>query len=238
MTDAEDQQRLVANNGNGTLEPAEKDSELEIDEAACVKELEEARFRTEEKAARAAMDKLCVETFIESVKKVAWRDRIRTPLKGSNLYTKHIRPSRPRGTSVDVKDSSFRYLGVFLEFLESEGLLRLQPGLTDPVVTDIYFDACRKYMYQDLFTAMWPWADSQAADVGANVKVLGEFSGKVLAEGKRPEKYWTPEYGDRWWYPRDLYEGVDTNACDYIRVGDIVEVVMGACCGHRGMVVK
>merc|ERR1712070_468829 len=93
------------------------------------------------------MDELVVETFLESVKKVSWRRHVKTPVKGTNLYTKFMRPCRPMGTSVDVKDSSFRSLGWFLQFLEAEGLLRLQPGLTDPVVMDINFEACRKYKY-------------------------------------------------------------------------------------------
>merc|ERR1712070_1215826 len=93
------------------------------------------------------MDELVVETFLESVKKVSWRRHVKTPVKGTNLYTKFMRPCRPMGTSVDVKDSSFKSLGFFLQFLESEGLVYLQPGLTDPVVTDINFEACRKYKY-------------------------------------------------------------------------------------------
>merc|ERR1712046_295950 len=81
------------------------------------------------------------------VKTVSWRPKVRTPIKGTNLYTKFMRPCRPMGTSVDIKDSSFRSLGWFLEFLESEGLVHLQPGLTDPVVTGINYEACRKYKY-------------------------------------------------------------------------------------------
>merc|ERR1719502_1297553 len=69
-----------------------------------------------------------IEFFKESEKKCAWRDRqVRTPIKGSNLYVRHMRPCRPAGTSVDVKDSNFRNLGTFLQFLEAEGLLRLKP---------------------------------------------------------------------------------------------------------------
>lgn len=118
------------------------------DEAASLKDTQAIWLRKfEEQAEMAAMDKLCVETFLESVKKCAWRSSVRTPIKGSNLYTKHMRPCRPAGTSVDVKDSSFRNLGAFLQFLEAEGLLCLKPGLTDPVVTQIYFDACRRYKY-------------------------------------------------------------------------------------------
>merc|ERR1712093_371353 len=94
------------------------------------------------------MDKMCVDAFLESVKQCAWRDRVRTPIKGTNLYTKHMRPCRPMGTSVDVKDSSFRNLGTLMRFLEGEGLLLLKPGLTDPVVTEIHFNACRKYKYE------------------------------------------------------------------------------------------
>jgi len=94
-----------------------------------------------------AMDKQCVDVFLESVKGCSWRQRVRTPIKGTNLYTKHIRPCRPVGTSVDVKDSSFGNLRNFLEFLEAEGLLRLQPGLSDPVVSDINFKACHRYKY-------------------------------------------------------------------------------------------
>jgi hypothetical protein len=106
---------------------------------------EAARLREAEEMA--LMDEQCVESFLESVKRVSWRGKVRTPIKGSNLYTKFMRPCRPMGTSVDVKDSSFKSLGFFLQFLESEGLVHLQPGLTDPVVTDINFEACRKYKY-------------------------------------------------------------------------------------------
>lgn len=121
----------------------------ENEEAAAFLFIEEARARrrAEEEAEFAAMDERCVDTFLECVKTCPWRDRIRTPIKGTILYTKHIRPCRACGTSVDVKDSSFRSLGIFLQFLEKEGLLRLKPGLTDPVVTEICYDACRNYKY-------------------------------------------------------------------------------------------
>lgn len=119
---------------------------LELERAAKLQDIEE-------KAEMAAMDRMCVEAFLESVKRSAGRDRVRTPLKGTNLYTKHMRPARRAGTSVDVKDSNFGSLGFFLQYLEGEGLLSLQPGLTDPVVTSINFDACRKYKYAPEFQA-------------------------------------------------------------------------------------
>jgi len=101
----------------------------------------------EENAKMVAMDQRVVESFLESVKISAWQERVRTPIKGSNLYTKHIRPCRPEGTSIKVQESSFRNLAGFLQFLEAEGLLRLRPGLTDPVVTEIRFDACCRYTF-------------------------------------------------------------------------------------------
>jgi len=135
-------------------EEAEEQAEQEID---AFQEVAPAAFfpppeamwlqQVEEEAELAAMDKMCVDTFLESVKKCARHERVRTPIKGTNLYTKHIRPCRPAGTSVDVKDSSFKSLACFLKFLEAEGLLVLKPGLTDPVVTEIRFGACRNYTY-------------------------------------------------------------------------------------------
>jgi len=119
------------------------------EEAARLKEIEDARARrrAEEAAELAAMDERCVDAFLECVNPCGRRDRVRTPLKGTILYTKFMRPCRPMGTSVDVKDSNFVSLGNFLQFLEGEGLLRLKPGLTDPVVTDICVNACRDYKY-------------------------------------------------------------------------------------------
>jgi chemotaxis protein histidine kinase CheA len=121
------------------------------EEKAAQLDAERARRLAEEAAEMAEMDERCVLTFLECVKPCSsWRDsreRLRTPIKGTILYTKHMRPCRPAGTSVDVKDSTFRCLGNFLQFLEAEGLLRLKPGLTDPVVTDICTNACRSYTY-------------------------------------------------------------------------------------------
>lgn len=127
------------------VEAAEKEAREKAAEEAA-REAARARRKVAEDAAMAEMDERCVETFLDCMT-CAWRERIRTPIKGSNLYTKHIRPCRPAGTSVDVKDSGFRSLGNFLQFLEDEGLLRLKPGLSDPVVTEIRLDACHTYKY-------------------------------------------------------------------------------------------
>jgi len=128
---------------------AEVNLQKEVQEAAEFKVVEDVKQlqELESKAQMEAMDQMCIDAFLESVRKCAWRERVRTPIKGTNLYVKHMRPCRPCGTSVDVKDSSFRYLGEFLNFLEKEGLLRLKPGLADPVVTEIFYDACHKYKH-------------------------------------------------------------------------------------------
>lgn len=126
-----------------------KDAHAQEQEEAELREKQKKWLRElKAKAEMSEMDRLCVEVFLDSVKtNASSRDRVRTPIKGSNLYTKHMRPIRPPGTSVDVKDSSFLNLANFLGFLETEGLLHLKPGLTDPVVSGIYFEACRNYKY-------------------------------------------------------------------------------------------
>lgn len=122
---------------------------VEAEAEAKRKEVEERRARQqeEEKAEMAAMDARCVQAFLDCTTSSNWRERPRTPVKGTILYTKHMRPCRPAGTSVDVKDSSFIGLANFLQFLEGEGLLRLRPGCTDPWVEEIHSDACRRYKY-------------------------------------------------------------------------------------------
>lgn len=125
------------------LEAERKAAEVDVPAGLSEKQL---LRKMQEKAELDEMDQNCIDAFLESVKKAS-RERVRTPIKGSNLYTKHMRPCRPAGVSVDVKDSSFINLRSFLEFLEAEGLIRLTPGLTDPMVSDIHFEACRKYSY-------------------------------------------------------------------------------------------
>lgn len=146
----------------------------EEEELAAKKQAEDealAKAREMQAAEAAAMDKYCVECFLKCTE-----NRIKTPLKGSNLYTKHMRPCRAPGTSVDVKDSSFYNLGNFLQFLEREGLLRLEPGLTDPVVTRIHYGACRDYIYS-------PESRSESGASPAKTPL----SGKVTSLGKPPQ---------------------------------------------------
>lgn len=129
---------------------AEEARQKEEQERAKLKEIEEkeAQRKIKEEAERATMDQRCVDAFLQCVKPVGWSDPVRTPLKGSHLYTRHMRPCRAAGTSVDVKDSNFRCLSNFLEFLQKEGLLYLKPGLSDPVVSSIKVNACGLYTFK------------------------------------------------------------------------------------------
>jgi len=134
---AEEEARAIAAEEEARAIAAEEEARKKVAE-------EKARRRSEEEEAEIAeMDKRCVDIFLLCCNE----SRVRTPVKGTILYTKFMRPLRPAGTSVDVKDSSFHGLGNFLKFLEGEGLLRLKPGETDPVVTEIRRDACRNYRY-------------------------------------------------------------------------------------------
>lgn len=128
---------------------AAEEEAIRATEAAAMEKLMKDRRALQqatEEAEMAEMDVRCMDTFIKCTT-CSWRDRVRTPVKGTMLYTKFMRPCRPAGTSVDVKDSSFHNLLNFLQFLEGEGLLCLKPGLTDPVVTDIDYEACCNYTY-------------------------------------------------------------------------------------------
>jgi len=145
-------EKAAAEESSSLAEPSDKpdlqkeETSEKVAEEAQVLETEKDQCSQEEKRQREAMDKMCIDAFLECVKEKAWAERGgHEPIKGTNLYVKHMRPCRRPGTSVDVKDSSFRYLGPFLDFLETEGLLCLRPGLTDPVVTKINFNACRRY---------------------------------------------------------------------------------------------
>jgi hypothetical protein len=87
-----------------------------------------------EQHAQLAMDKLLRECFVEAANTCAG---LKAPLKGTTLYVQFMRPCRPAGTSLDVKGSSFKFLRKFLESLEKDGLLRLDPDMQDPFVTEI-----------------------------------------------------------------------------------------------------
>lgn len=108
------------------------------------------------KVEMAARDKLCVDTFLESVKRSAWQECVRLSSEGIDLPAV-LKLSSTCSACVHVKDSSFKTLAFFLQFLETEGLLSLMPGLSPPVVIEIDLSACLAYKYkarqQERFTS-------------------------------------------------------------------------------------
>jgi hypothetical protein len=94
---------------------------------------EEANCRSE------MMDLVLMECFLQAIctRVMAWN----LPIKGTTLYTQHMRPCRRIGTSLNVKDSTYHYFGAFLANLENLGLLTLKKGETDAVIIDI----CRNH---------------------------------------------------------------------------------------------
>lgn len=63
-----------------------------------------------------------------------------TPVKGTRIYVLHMRALREDGTSLEVKQSSFKTLGNFFKCLEADGLVSLQPNESDPLVNKIHMD--------------------------------------------------------------------------------------------------
>lgn len=84
------------------------------------------------------MDLVLMECFLQAIstRVMAWN----LPIKGTTLYTQHMRPCRRIGTSLNVKESTYHHFGYFLQHLESLGLLTLKKGETDAVITDICRD--------------------------------------------------------------------------------------------------
>eukprot|EP00931_Biecheleriopsis_adriatica_P094119 TRINITY_DN677_c0_g1_i1.p1 TRINITY_DN677_c0_g1~~TRINITY_DN677_c0_g1_i1.p1 ORF type:complete len:525 (-),score=147.17 TRINITY_DN677_c0_g1_i1:128-1483(-) len=84
------------------------------------------------------MDKLLRECFLLALASHA--ENLQLPLKGTRLYTHFMRRSRPSDSSLDVKKSSYASLKNFLEQLQSEGLVSLEPEESDPTITEIHWN--------------------------------------------------------------------------------------------------
>jgi len=101
------------------------------------------------------MDVVLMECFLQAITtRVLARN---LPIKGTTLYTQHMRPCRRIGTSLNVKESTFHYFGAFLQHLESLGLLTLKPNETDAVIIDI----CRNHPE---IQAWHPWPASATVE--------------------------------------------------------------------------
>jgi len=84
------------------------------------------------------MDLVLMECFLQAIstRVMAWN----LPIKGTTLYTQHMRPCRRIGTSLNVKESTYHHFGFFLQHLESLGMITLKKGETDAVIVDICRD--------------------------------------------------------------------------------------------------
>jgi hypothetical protein len=116
------------------------------------------------------MDVVLMECFLQAI-----RTRVKAwnlPIKGTTLYTQHMRQCRRIGTSLNVKESTYHFLGAFLQHLEQQGLLTLKPGETDAVIVDI----CRNHPE---IVAWQPWpeeATHEGLSTPTGLSTFGEMT--------------------------------------------------------------
>ena len=67
------------------------------------------------------MDKWFDETFLQALKTSLQSEEL--PITGSVLYSLHMLPNRPKGSKLDLKNSSYKKLGKFLQSKAKEGLI-------------------------------------------------------------------------------------------------------------------
>eukprot|EP00756_Hemistasia_phaeocysticola_P065321 Hpha_TRINITY_DN8476_c0_g1::TRINITY_DN8476_c0_g1_i1::g.34522::m.34522/K15027/EIF2D; translation initiation factor 2D len=100
-------------------------------------ESEEEGGEATETEGPAGMDELMLQCFAQVARTRLKKDRD-LPVTVGDLYTKHLRPCRPAGTSVDVKSSSFRKAGNFAAELAKRNLLTVvTKGGGEPKITKI-----------------------------------------------------------------------------------------------------
>ncbi|KAI8818919.1 uncharacterized protein EV422DRAFT_535905 [Fimicolochytrium jonesii] len=73
----------------------------------------------------AEMDTLLSTALLTALKTLP-TDSKTLPMPSSILYANHIMPSRPRGTHLDIKQSSYKKVGKFLKAMEKRGLIKLK----------------------------------------------------------------------------------------------------------------
>ncbi|KAJ3005789.1 Eukaryotic translation initiation factor 2D [Thoreauomyces humboldtii] len=72
------------------------------------------------------MDEILESALLTALKVRLPNDPKTLPMTSSELYSAYILPSRPRGTLLDIKYSSFKKLGKFLKAMEKRGLIKLK----------------------------------------------------------------------------------------------------------------
>ncbi|KAJ3185185.1 Eukaryotic translation initiation factor 2D [Geranomyces variabilis] len=74
----------------------------------------------------AETDKILEQALLTALKSRLPADPKLLPMSSSVLYNTYILPSRPGGTSLDIKLSSYKKVGKFLKAMEKRGLLKLK----------------------------------------------------------------------------------------------------------------
>ncbi|TPX63855.1 hypothetical protein SpCBS45565_g06320 [Spizellomyces sp. 'palustris'] len=81
---------------------------------------------TEVKMSPAEMDQLLEQALFTVLKSRLPEDPKAFPMPSSLLYSNYIVPCRPRGTLIDIKQSSYKKVGKFLKAMEKRGLIKLK----------------------------------------------------------------------------------------------------------------
>lgn len=128
-------------------------------------------------AAVEAQDRLLRACFLQAAHSLKERD---LPMALNTFYVSHLRPSRPAGSSVDVKLSSHRKLLPFLRAMEAEGLCALSAppkggkgahGAHEPVLKAIERTAAA-YVEHACWSQTAAAAEAAAAHSGVGVLPL------------------------------------------------------------------
>ncbi|TPX49312.1 hypothetical protein SeLEV6574_g01568 [Synchytrium endobioticum] len=89
------------------------------------------------KVSPADMDILLEISLLTAIKLKAPEDPKAFPIGASQFYSAYIIPSRPVGTSVDVKGSSYKKLQKFLKVYEKKGYLKLKEVRSELVIMSV-----------------------------------------------------------------------------------------------------
>ncbi|KAJ3293401.1 Eukaryotic translation initiation factor 2D [Borealophlyctis nickersoniae] len=85
----------------------------------------------------AEMDELLLTAFLTSLKLKLPDDPKLFPMSATVLYSSYILPSRPVGTVLDVKGSTYKKVAKFLKAMEKKGIVKLKERNGDIVIMSV-----------------------------------------------------------------------------------------------------
>ncbi|RKO87594.1 hypothetical protein BDK51DRAFT_34241, partial [Blyttiomyces helicus] len=85
----------------------------------------------------ADMDRLLETALLTALKKTLPNDPKLLPLSSTILYSTYVLPSRPVGSSLDIKQSSYKKLSKFLKAMEKRGWLKLKERGGDTLIVGV-----------------------------------------------------------------------------------------------------